>query len=82
MNKYVVTNEFQDKFTKVYYPKGSEFETEDAERAAFLLENGFLGDQVKVELMDEVSPEENQKTKEKPKDKKAQLKPLKSSSKE
>jgi hypothetical protein len=47
MKQYPVINDFIDKFTKEYYPKGSMYFTNDAERAEELQQKGFLGDEIK-----------------------------------
>jgi hypothetical protein len=40
--KHVVKKRFQDKFTKKVYSKGDSYEHKDADRIAFLVEQGFL----------------------------------------
>ncbi|PRX39518.1 hypothetical protein CLV97_12456 [Planifilum fimeticola] len=57
MKKYRVTSEFIDKNTRVYYPTGSTYETDDAERVEELRKKGFIGGEI------------NQQTAEKPKGK-------------
>jgi hypothetical protein len=57
MSEYVVTEAFQDKFTKVHHPKQSAYQCEDPERVAFLQEGGFIGEQIQNE------PEEKPKVK-------------------
>lgn len=47
MKQYPVLNDFIDRFTKEYYPKGSMYSTNDAGRAEELQQKGFLGDEVK-----------------------------------
>jgi hypothetical protein len=47
MKQYLVENDFIDKFTKEYYPKGSMYFTNDADRAQELVDLGFLGEEVK-----------------------------------
>jgi hypothetical protein len=47
MKQYPVINDFIDKFTKEYYPKGSMYFTNNAERAEELQQKGFLGDEIK-----------------------------------
>lgn len=40
--EYRVVKQFRDKFTKAIFPIDSVYKTEDAERAQFLQENGYL----------------------------------------
>lgn len=40
--EYKVIKQFRDKFTKAIFPVDSVYNTEDAERAQFLQENGYL----------------------------------------
>ena len=40
--EYNVIKQFRDKFTKAIYPINSVYQTEDAERAQYLQENGYL----------------------------------------
>ncbi|KXG09947.1 hypothetical protein AT864_01507 [Anoxybacillus sp. P3H1B] len=47
MKQYPVLNDFIDRFTKGYFPKGSMYVTNDTERAEELQQNGFLGDEIK-----------------------------------
>ncbi|MED0649759.1 hypothetical protein P9246_15720 [Aeribacillus pallidus] len=47
MKQYPVLEDFIDKYTKKYYPKGSMYFTNAAERAEELQQNGFLGDEIK-----------------------------------
>jgi hypothetical protein len=47
MKQYPVVNDFIDRFTKEYYPKGSMYFTNDAERAEELQSQGFLGEEIK-----------------------------------
>jgi hypothetical protein len=47
--KFPVKKRFQDKFTKKVYVVGSEYQTEDQERALFLQKEGFIGDQLDSE---------------------------------
>lgn len=43
MVKYPVLEVFRDKETMKKYPVGSEFETDDTDRAAYLQEFGYVG---------------------------------------
>jgi|GEM_PF-2969556 len=47
MKQYPVLEDFIDRFTKEYHPKGSMYFTNDLERAEELQQNGFLGDEIK-----------------------------------
>jgi hypothetical protein len=47
MKQYPVVNDFIDKHTKEYFPKGSMYFTNDVERAQELIDLGFLGEEVK-----------------------------------
>jgi hypothetical protein len=60
MSKYGVKSAFQDKFTKVHYPVDSAYESDDADRVAFLKEKGFLGEEVleAIVVKDQESHEE------------------------
>jgi hypothetical protein len=42
MKKYLVLDDFNDKNTEKFHPKGSEYETSNEERAQELIELGFL----------------------------------------
>ncbi|WP_339194587.1 hypothetical protein MKY95_23180 [Paenibacillus sp. FSL P4-0176] len=44
--KYPVLEVFRDKETKKKYPVGSEYETDDQDRAEYLKEFGYLGEPV------------------------------------
>ncbi|WFR64302.1 hypothetical protein P9222_09085 [Paenibacillus amylolyticus] len=44
--KYPVLEVFRDKETKRKYPVGSEYETDDQDRAEYLKEFGYLGEPV------------------------------------
>jgi len=47
LRKYRVTSEFIDKYTRVYYPTGSTYETDDAKRVEELRKKGFIGEEIK-----------------------------------
>ena len=47
MKKYLVTSEFIDKYTRVYYPTGSTYETDDSKRVDELRKKGFIGEEIK-----------------------------------
>ncbi|MEJ9151075.1 hypothetical protein [Bacillus smithii] len=47
MKQYPVLNNFIDRHTKEYYPEGSTYFTNDAERAQELFDLGFVGEEVK-----------------------------------
>jgi hypothetical protein len=49
MKQYPVVNDFIDKHTKEYFPKGSMYFTNDVERAEELQGRGFLGEEVKTQ---------------------------------
>jgi hypothetical protein len=67
MSKYVVTTAFKDKFTEDHYVVGSEYQSEDPERVAFLQEEGFLGKQIQVLAEEQEQPERSEEPEEKPK---------------
>jgi len=52
MSKYVVMQEFYEKFHDMkYYGEGTEYESDDADRVNFLKKQGFLGEEI-VETKD------------------------------
>ncbi|WP_124728808.1 hypothetical protein [Staphylospora marina] len=47
--KFRVIHNFIDKYTKVYYPEGTVFETDSDKRVKELRELGFIGEEIESE---------------------------------
>jgi hypothetical protein len=60
MAKYLVTSDFIDKHTQIYYAAGSIYETSSKERAAELHDMGFVGDEIKPQRKGRASDEHSE----------------------